>query len=76
MFQLLPQDVRVEANNKNFSVDVGDDRDRLQWPRSKRMNREGLLIVALQKEKVTIREMDLAVPTDGNGRRSKRSRQT
>lgn len=75
MFQLLPVDVRKDAIEKVFIV--GDNvinSDSLRRPQARRMKRDGLLVAALQREKVVIREMELAIISeeDSGGRRSKR----
>jgi hypothetical protein len=83
LFQLLAVDVRKEAIAKLVDTEEdgyahSEDLPCFRQPRSKRMRRNGLLIQALQKPKVAIREMELAIPEEPSdatdGRRSKRCR--
>jgi hypothetical protein len=84
LFQLLSVDVRkdaitlVDTGEGGVLADASEDLPSFRQPRSKRMRRSGLLIQALQKPKVAIREMELAIseePSDStDGRRSKRRR--
>jgi hypothetical protein len=85
LFQLLAVDVRKEAiaklvfdTTEEDGCDDSEDLPCFRQPRSKRMRRSGLLIQALQKPKVAIREMELGIPEEPSdttdGRRSKRCR--
>jgi hypothetical protein len=41
-------------------------------PRSKRLSKDSILIAALSKEKVVIRELEMAIPSSDEDRRSSR----
>ena len=80
LFQLLPEDIRKDA------IAITDKQlpglPHFCKPRAKRLSVDTLLVKALQKSRVSIQEMELAIPFDedsekvGAGRRSKRARRT
>eukprot|EP00980_Cylindrotheca_fusiformis_P017115 scaffold5259_cov120-Cylindrotheca_fusiformis.AAC.5 len=89
LLSCLPESCRMAAMDRLHSSQLAtqvrtaspDDAAISYHPtlRSKRMNKESLLVVALKKPKVTIREMDLSMifaddDNDDGGRRSKRTR--
>jgi hypothetical protein len=78
LFHLLPLDIRVAAIEKIYSDGEGQ-RTKLnaiteaellyfKGPASKRFSRDCLLFQALTKEKVVIRELDMALPSASGGR--------
>jgi hypothetical protein len=79
LFQFLTEDVRKDALATVRSELTGDERiPHFHKPRATRLSTSSLLLKALQKPKVSIREMELAIPSmdDDGGGRSKRSRRT
>ena len=85
LFQLIPEDIRVTAMEKIHSQEK-EQRAKLnaitedeliyfkQLPRSKRLSRDSLMLQALTKKKVAIKEMELALPSISSGERSTRQR--
>jgi menin len=81
LFQLLSEDIRRDVIAKVRATKSEDEKyPYFRQPRSRRMATSGQLIQALQKPKVAIREMELAIPSEeddsGGGRRSKRVRRS
>ena len=85
LFQLFAEDIRLAAKEKVYSQDTEQGTkliavtvNRLIFfkrPRSKRLSNNGLLVKALTKKKVVIKELDIALPiTASNGERSTRQR--
>jgi hypothetical protein len=77
--QFLMEDIRKDAIASILSTPSGDERlPHFHEPRAKRMSTDSLLLKALQRSKVSIREMELAIPStdETGGRRSKRARRT
>ena len=82
MFQLFPVDIRSEAIAKIHSSEgIGKGSSAILEnqliyfcnPRSKRLARDSLLVSSLLKEKVVVRELEMALPPNGEGR-SRRQR--
>jgi hypothetical protein len=83
LWQLLPFDVRVEATSKihtncstptKFAVITENEMLYFRQPRSSRLATESLLTAALSKEKVIVKDLDMALPTIENTRQRKRAR--
>ena len=84
LFQLFDMDVRMEAVSKiqsseassttSLSVITDEELIYFSMPRSKRLSKDGLLVMALTKERVAIRDLELAIPSNGIGRQRKRTR--
>jgi hypothetical protein len=84
LFQLLPEDIRVTAMEKISSQEkeqrtklnaiTEDELIYFKHPRSKRLSKDSLLLQALMKKKVVIREMEMALPCISSGERSTRQR--
>ena len=83
VFQYLPMDVRLDA----FSIihsqgGLGEtclavtDKHLLHFrtPRSIRLAKGSLLVAALSKEKIFVREMDIALPSNGEGRSTRQGK--
>lgn len=79
--QLFPDNVRAHAFAKIHSPEDEVDgaevilENQLIYfnnPRSKRLAKDSLLVAALMKEKVVIRELELALPSNGGGRSARR----
>ncbi len=82
LFQLISEDIRISAVDKIHSLEeehqtkltavTEEELIYFKHPRSKRLSQGGMLLQALTKKKVTIREMDLAMPCIISGERSTR----
>jgi len=83
LFQLFTIEVRAQAIAKIHSEEgVGDSasavtEDQLIYfrkPRSKRLAKDSLLVVALSKCKIVVRELEMALPSHGDGRRTRQQK--
>lgn len=83
LFQLIPMDVRVDAiavihssecSRTMFRVITENEMIFFRQPRSRRLAKESLLTATLTKEKIVVREMDIALCTNGGTRQRKRTR--
>lgn len=84
LFQFIPEDIRVSAVDKISSEDeehqtkltavTEEELIYFKHPRSKRLSKGGILLQALTKKKVAIKEMDMAMPCIISGERSTRQR--
>lgn len=84
IFQYFPLNVRLEAITELHSSDLQDKKYSMitenqmicfKNPLSQRLTAGTLLITALSKEKIIIKDLDLALPIDVSARRRKRARQ-
>eukprot|EP00804_Cyclotella_cryptica_P010613 CCRYP_015190-RA/>CCRYP_015190-RA protein AED:0.03 eAED:0.03 QI:4120/1/1/1/1/0.66/3/59/679 len=83
LFQLIPANVRVDAiamihtaycSRTKFRVITEKEMIYFRQPRSRRLAKESLLTAALTKEKIVLRDMDMALHTNGGSRQRKRTR--
>mmetsp|Transcript_27211 Transcript_27211/g.56689 ORF Transcript_27211/g.56689 Transcript_27211/m.56689 type:complete len:634 (+) Transcript_27211:170-2071(+) len=80
LFQLFSADIRTLAISKIHShKETGDNasaitEDKMIYfgnPRSKRLTKDSLLVMALSKGKISVREMEMTLPYTGGGRSSR-----
>ena len=81
LFQLFSADVRSEAIAKIYASEktvshgpLAVTEDQLLYftqPRSKRLAKDSLLVIALAKNKVVVRDLDMALPSSSEGRSSR-----
>ena len=84
LFQLVAEDIRISAVDKIYSQEetpktrrtavTEDELIYFMHPRSKRLSKGSILLQALTKKKIVIREMELAMPCKSSGERSTRQR--
>eukprot|EP00986_Skeletonema_menzelii_P018415 scaffold26636_cov153-Skeletonema_menzelii.AAC.26 len=84
LFQLVAEDIRISAVDKIYSQEetpktrrtavTEDELIYFMHPRSKRLSKGSILLQALTKKKIVIREMELAMPCTSSGERSTRQR--
>jgi hypothetical protein len=83
LFQLIPLDVRIDAIATThtsecclpeFSVITEKEMIYFRQPRSRRLAKDSLLTAALTREKIVVRDMDMALSTNGGVRQRKRTR--
>ena len=82
LFQLFSLDVRMEAialihtseiRCRKLSIITEEEMIFFQRPQSMRLSADGLLVAALTKEKIVVRDLEMALPSNGSTRQRRRT---